>query len=148
MTLVWKTRSGALLQTEVGTVDVLNTFSAARSVYGWMGGMVGLRFLLQRIINPLGQRLKDLELDRDLRLMPLHAHVLTNYGNLVGSLDDAQESFGGDIRTQVIGTTICALAHEYDALTAVRLFCRYLLPYLFGEANPLLDILQSQLTEN
>lgn len=148
MTLVWKTRNGALLQTEVGTIDVVNTFSAARSVYGWMGGMDGLRFLLQRIMNPLSQRLKALELDRDLRLMPLHAHILTSYGHLVGSLDDAQESFGGDIRTQVIGTTICALAHEYDPLTAVRLFCRYLLPYLFGEANPLLDLLQFQLTEN
>ncbi|KAI4108350.1 MAG: hypothetical protein LQ339_002251 [Xanthoria mediterranea] len=99
-------------------------------------------------MNPFGQRLKDLELDRDLRLIPLHAHILTSYGHLVGSLDDAQESFGGDIRTQVIGTTVCALAHEYDPLTAVRLFCRYLLPYLFGEANPLLDLLQSQLTEN
>lgn len=138
------------MQTEVGTIDVVNTFSAARSVYGWMGGVDGLRYLLQRVLNPFGERLKSLELDRNLRLMPLQAHVLTSQGPLVAHLDDAQESFGGDIRTQVIGMTICALAHECSELTAVRLFTQYLLPYLFGDEHTslLLSVIKSKLLEN
>ncbi|KAL8790915.1 MAG: hypothetical protein Q9213_000340 [Squamulea squamosa] len=148
MTLVWKTRAGSLLQTQVGTVDVLNIFSAASSIYGWMGGTDGLRLLLERILNPFGKRLKELKLDRNLHLMPSQGHVLTSLGPLVAHINDAQGSFGGDIRTQVIGTTLCALAHECEVLQAVRLFCRFLLPYLFGAPSPLLGVLQSQLMEN
>ena len=147
MTLVWRTRSGSLIQTEVGTIDVVNTFSAARSVYGWMGGTEGLRFLLDRIRNPLGKRPQELELDQQLRLQPFRGLVLTSRGPLVAHMDDAQESFGGDTRTQVIGTTLCALAHEFDIVTAANLFRNSLMPYLFGEKTPLLDTLQSQLLE-
>ena len=132
----------------MGTIDVLNTYSAARAVYGWMGGADGARFLLSKIPNPLNRRIKQLKLNQNLRLMPFRGHVLTCHGPLVAHIDNAQESFGGDTRTQVIGTTICALAHECEALTAARLFCRFLLPYLFGEANALIDALQSQLMEN
>lgn len=82
MTLVWRTRSKPLLQTEVGTIDVVKTFSASRSIYGSMGGMDDLSFLLQRILNPSGQRLTDLMLDQNLRLMSIPAHVLTSQGPL------------------------------------------------------------------
>ncbi|KAL8995033.1 MAG: hypothetical protein Q9169_005159 [Polycauliona sp. 2 TL-2023] len=148
MTLVWRTRSGSLMQTEVGTVDLVNTYSAARTVYGWMGGTDGLRFLLERIPNFLGQRLTDLKLDRSLRLMPFQGYVLTSHGPLVAQMNDPQESFGGDIRTQIIGTSLCALAHECELLTAARLFGRFLMPYLFGGPGPVVDALQSQLMEN
>lgn len=148
MTLVWRTRSGSLIQTEVGTVDVVNTYSAARTVYGWMGGTDGLRFLLERIPNAFGQRLKHLKLDQNLRLMPFKGYVLTGHGPQVAHMDDAQKSFGGDLRTQIIGTTLCALAHECELVTAARLFCRFLMPYLFGGPNPIVDALQSQLMEN
>ena len=147
MTLVWRTRSGSLIQTEVGTIDVVNTFSAARSIYGWMGGTEGLHFLLNHIRNPLSKRIQDLKLDRQLRLQPFRGLVLTSRGPLVAHMDDAQESFGGDTRTQVIGTTLCALAHEFDNVTAANLFRYSLMPYLFGEKTPLLDALQSQLLE-
>ena len=62
-------------------------------------------------------------------------------------MDDMRDSFGGDLRTQVIGTTICALAHELNRSTAAGLFRRFLMPYLFGEETLLLDTLQSQLLE-
>ncbi|KAI4232180.1 MAG: hypothetical protein L6R40_007495 [Gallowayella cf. fulva] len=139
------------MQTEVGTVDVVNTWSAAQAVYGWMGGTEGLRFLLTRMPNPLGRRLRDLKLDRNLRLMPFLGHVLTSHGPpppALAYLNDAPQSFGGDIRTQVIGTTLCALAHECELLTAARLFCRFLLPYLFGETSPAVYAVQSQLMED
>ncbi|KAK0516250.1 hypothetical protein JMJ35_000853 [Cladonia borealis] len=131
MTLVWRTRSGSLIQTEVGTIDVVNTFSAARSVYGWMGGTEGLRFLLDRIREET----------------PFRGLVLMSRGPLLAHMDDARESFGGDTRTQVIGTTLCALAHEIDIVTPAKLFRHSLLPYLFGEGILLLDTLQSQLLE-
>ena len=99
MTLVWRTRGGSLIQTEVGTVDLVNTYSAARTVYGWTGRTEGLRFMLERIPNALERRLKELRLDRNLRLMPFQGHVLTSHGPLVAHMDDAQDSFGGDIRT-------------------------------------------------
>ena len=73
------------------------------------------------------------------------SHVLTCDGPLVTHIDNAQESFGGDTWTQVIGTIICALAQESQALTAVRLFCRFLMPFLFGESSSLADTLQAQL---
>ena len=106
-----------------------------------------MRFLLDRIRNPLGKRLQELELDQQLRLQPFRGLVLTSRGPLVAHMDDAQESFGGDTRTQVIGTTLCALAHEFDIVTAANLFRNSLMPYLFGEKTPLLDTLQSQLLE-
>ena len=149
MTLVWKRRTGAPMQTEVGTIDIVNTFSAARSIHGWIEGADGLRFLFQQFLHPLGRKLKDLKLDQNLRLMPFQAHVLTSHGPLVPVLnDDAKGSFGGDIRLQVISTTICALAHECRALTSVRLFIEYLLPYLFEGDELLRNVLQGQLIEN
>lgn len=148
MTLVWRTRSGSLIQTEVGTIDLVNTLSAARSVYGWLGGTEGLRYVLDRIKNSLGKRLRDLKLDKQLRLQPFRGLVLTSQGPLMAHMDDAESSFGGDIRTQVIGTTLCALAHEFDIITAANLFRQSLMPYLFGENTALLDALQIQLLED
>ncbi|MCJ1360727.1 MAG: hypothetical protein MMC33_010736 [Icmadophila ericetorum] len=148
MTLVWKTQGESLIQFEVDMVDVVNTLSAARSVYGWMGGTEGLRFLLDCLPNSFGHRLKDLKLDQQLRLQPFKGLVLTSRGPQVVHMDDAQESFGGDTRTQVIGTTLCALAHELDIVTAARLFRQSLMPYVFEKKTALLDALQSQLLED
>ena len=149
MTLVWQTQRGALIQTQVGTIDIVNTWSAAASVYGWLGGTERLRFLFDRLPfrNRSRERLCELKLDHQLRLQPLRALVLTSSGPLVAHMDDMRDSFGGDLRTQVIGTTICALAHELDRFTAANLFRRFLMPYLFGEETLLLDTLQSQLLE-
>lgn len=67
---------------------------------------------------------------------------------MIAEIDNARESFGGDIRTQLIGTTICALALECEATTAARLFCHFLMPYLFGGSSPITDALNGQLVEN
>ena len=149
MTLVWQTQRGALIQTQVGTIDVVNTWSAASSMYGWLGGTERLRFLLDRLPfrNRAEERLHELKLDHQLRLQPLQALVLTSSGPLVAHMDDMRDSFGGDLRTQVIGTTICALAHELDRFAAATLFRSFMMPYLFGEERFLLDALQSQLVE-
>lgn len=105
-------------------------------------------FLLSKIPNPFRHRIKELKFDRTLRLLPVKGHVFTSSGHLIAEIDNAKESFGGDIRTQLIGTTICALAHECEIITAARLFNRFLLPYLFGQSSPVTDALQSQIMEN
>lgn len=148
MTLVWRTNTGSLIQTQVQTQDVVNTYSAARAVYGWMGGLDGVMFLLSKIPNPLRHRIKELKFDQTLRLLPVRGHVFTSGGHLIAEIGNAKESFGGDICTQLIGTTICALSHECGVLTAARLFNRFLLPYLFGQASPVTDALQSQIMED
>ncbi|CAF9942734.1 hypothetical protein IMSHALPRED_004609 [Imshaugia aleurites] len=147
MTLVFKTNSGSLIQAQVQTQDVVNTWSAAQAIYGWMGGLEGAKFLLSQIPNPLGPRIKELKLDQSLRLLPFRGHVLTSGGHLIAESYDSKESFGDDIRTQLIGTTICALSHECESLTAARLFCRFLMPYLFGESSSVTYALQSQVIE-
>ena len=147
MALVWKTNSGSLIQAQVQTQDVVNTWSAARAVYGWMGGLDGVKFLLSQIPTPFGPRIKELKLDQSLRLLPFRSHVFTSGGHLIAEFDNAKESFGGDIRTQLIGTTICALSHQCESLTAARLFCRFLMPYLFGESSSVTYSLQSQVIE-
>ncbi len=79
--------------------------------------------------------------------MPATGHVLTSGGPLEFSITNAQEAFGGGIQTQLIGLTVCALAHEMDGVTAVRLFLEQLAPYLFGAQNTLVGILYSQLLD-
>ena len=108
--------------------------------------MDGAWFLLSITRNPFGDRIKELRLDENLRLMPLRGYVLTSHGPEIIS-GDAGESFGGDKRTQVIGTTICALAHECESLTATRLFCRFLMPYLFEVPHHIAEAIQEQLIE-
>ena len=63
MTLIWKTTTGALIQTQLGAVDIVNTYSAAHTVYGWMEGADGAKVLLSKIPNLLNRRIKELRLD-------------------------------------------------------------------------------------
>ena len=78
MTLVFRTNVGSLVQAQVQTQDVGNTYSAAQAVYGWIGGMDGTRCLLSQIPNLFGSRIRELRLDKNLRLLPLRGHVLAS----------------------------------------------------------------------
>ena len=70
---------------------------------------------------------------------------MTSGGLVLANIDNAHESFGGDIRTQLIGSTICALAHECHSGMAVELFTECLIPQLFDTASALTDALRDQL---
>jgi hypothetical protein len=148
MTLVFSTRAGPLTSIQIGAVDVATIFSTAHTAYGWIGGLDGARFLLSKIPNPLSKKLRELQLDKNVRLLPTNVHILTGGGPLKCLIDNADEAFGGDVRTQLLGLTICALAHECGGGTAVELFMSYLAPSLFDGANELTDILHSQLNED
>jgi hypothetical protein len=131
MTLPWKTETGSLLQTQVGLADIVTRLSAAHATFGWLGGLEGTKFLLPKVPNSFSRRIKELELDKSLRLLPVTAHVLTSGGPLICSIPNPADAFGGDARTQLIGLTIFALAHELDSENALELFQQCLASSLF-----------------
>jgi hypothetical protein len=70
---------------------------------------------------------------------------LTGGGLVLANIDNAHEPFGGDIRTQLFGSTIYALAHECHSGIAVELFVDCLMPQFFDAANALTDALRDHL---
>jgi hypothetical protein len=70
---------------------------------------------------------------------------LTGGGLVLANIDNAHESFGGDIRIPLIGSIICALAYEYHSGMTVALFAECLMPQLFDTASVLTDALRDQL---
>ena len=136
------------MQTQVGTADLVNILSAAHSTYGWLGGLNGARSLLSNIPNPFSQKIKTLQLDRNLRLRPITAHVLTAAGPMICPPGNTEEAFGGDVRTQVIGLTLCALAHETDGPVAVQLFKICMLEELFEGSTEMADAIHGQLNDD
>ena len=137
---------GNMIQTHVGTADIVSLLSAAHSTYGWLGGLDGTRFLLSNWRGALSRRASELHLDTNLKLLPGTGHLLTARGPLSCEVDQPKDSFGGDIRTQLIGLTICALAHETDGHTAVSLFTRCMAPALF-ESQEVVEAIHSQLND-
>ena len=89
MTIVWRTESGTLIQTPVGTIDVLNTYSAAQAIYGWMGGADSARFLLLELPNPLSRRIKQLRLAKLPRLIHYRGYVQICHRFLVAHIVNA-----------------------------------------------------------
>jgi hypothetical protein len=51
MALTFTTAAGRLLTTKVGPDGIVTTYNAAKSVYGWMGGMDGIKFLMSKILS-------------------------------------------------------------------------------------------------
>jgi hypothetical protein len=147
MTLVFKTGKETLFQVNVGVADVVATLSAANSAYGWVNGLEGTRTILSKIQNAFSNKIESLQLDKNLKLLPVECYVLTGAGPLVCSIQNSHEAFSGDIRTQVIGVTCCALAHEIEVGTAVKLFMECLVPYLFSGTDAVTDSLYNQLNE-
>jgi hypothetical protein len=145
MALTFSTPAGRILTTKVGLDDIITTYSAAKAVYGWMGGMDSIKFLMSKIPSPFSHQLREFQLDRNLQLHPIRSCILTGRGLVLAHIDNAHESFGGDVRTQLIGSTICALAHECSAQIAVELFAEYLMPHFFDAPGPLTDALRDQL---
>ena len=64
-----------------------------------------------------------------------------------------EECFGGDARTQLLGLTLCALAHELGGTRSINLFMKYLAPILIaksadGETDGILEAFHLLLTDN
>jgi hypothetical protein len=152
MTFVFKIAdsANALVQTaQVGPADILATISAAYSSWGWLKGLSGVKSLLDFRKKALGfQKIENLDsLDVNLQLSPVSGLVFTCDGQFYVTDDNSEESFDGDPRTQLIGLTMCALAHECGGSTAVELFMKCLAPTLFAEGL-MRDHIHGQLVEN
>ncbi|KAM0190597.1 hypothetical protein ACHAPI_009353 [Fusarium lateritium] len=93
------------------------------------------------------QRLKALNFDQNVKLSATDVHILTGNGPVPFGVDNADSSFGGDRRTQLIGLTLCALAHEIDQFHAVELFMSFLAPHFFGDQHIFKNALNIQLRD-
>jgi hypothetical protein len=136
MTLVFRTQGpGQLQQVQVGPADIIATLSASTSAWGWVGGLAGIRRVLNGIRSPYG--CKEIEnLGLNLNLLPATCHIITSSHGVVYLQDnDIEDAFGGDARTQLLGLTICALAHELGGSRAIKLFMRTLAPILLGATD-------------
>jgi hypothetical protein len=150
MTLVFGTAAGALLQTQISRADIIATISGAQTAWGWIGGLDDFKNILSVIHGSFAGRNVS-KLVRNLGLSPTAIRILTPDGSIPICMDNEPDTFSGDTRTQLIGLTICALAHECGGNLAVRLFIRCLGPALFtgaDSANRLQEALQGQLNDN
>jgi hypothetical protein len=149
MTFVFKLAKStdALVQAvQVGPADMLATISAAHSAWGWLKGLSGVKSLLDFRKETL--KIEKIEiLDVKLRLSALSGLVFTCDVQFYVADENIEESFDGDPRTQLIGLTVCALAHECGGSTAVELFMKCLGPALFEEGL-MRDQIHGQLVEN
>jgi len=154
-TLVFSKSSGALQQVQVGPADIISTITAAYSVTGWLGGLDGVRFMLSKCNQLIRNHDKTFEmalenlLDSQFTLQNAHVHMLaSDYGPLRCEIPNAEAAFGGSKTTQMIGLTICALAHELGGSSAIDLLTAYLAPAIFQNSQLALDALRSQLVED
>lgn len=143
------TPPGALAQIQVSVPDFVATFTAGYSLSGYLGGFDSYRTILGYMRSTFfEERLQELQLDRNIRLRDTDVHVLTGSGPMSLQVPNSKASFGGDLRTQFIGLTLCALAHEIYDHGAVDLFWTFLAPHFFGGENVFMDALNLQLHDD
>lgn len=149
ITLVFRAGAGPLSEVQVGPADVLATFAAAYTASGWLGGLDGVRNLLSKCgpFFSAASKEKQQQLFRELFSQGLFlqdsvVHILTSqHGPVRCEIPTRESAFGGDPYSQIIGLTICALAHECGYDDALTLFMEYLAPRLFDGASELLGVL-------
>lgn len=152
MTLAFNTKQpmgDALHQVSVGLPDILATLSAANSVWGWVNGLDSVKYILSRtekdkILTP---KILDALGVHALNISPVNAVVFTNTGAVHCYDKGIEDAFSGDERTQLVGTTICALAHELGDRAAAELFMKYLGPIIFADAKETREHLHGQIME-
>lgn len=135
-----------LLQPQLGTVDVLETLASAYSPTGWLGGLDRIRSILSKYPNAFLEKLESVNISVNFHHRPIRCSVITSNGLQQCIIDDEGHMFGGDVRTQFMGFTICALAHESHIGSAIELFMGVLAPWLLegfeeptGTINDLLN---------
>jgi hypothetical protein len=65
MALTLTTAAGWLLTTKAGLDGIVMAYNAAKSVYGWMGGMDGIKFLMSKIPSPIPGWLQESQIGRN-----------------------------------------------------------------------------------
>lgn len=147
-TWVWKVPGQrSLQQVRVSAADIVATLSAATTAWGWVGGVDGIKTVLSSNLS-LRNKTDLSKIGVNLKLHPSSYNVLTSSGIKVLTDTDANNSFKGTAITQLIGQTVCALAHRLDEYRAVRLFMDHLADYLLsGAKDGIAEALYAQLTD-
>ncbi|KAL1613946.1 hypothetical protein SLS54_010156 [Diplodia seriata] len=150
MTLIFRPPNNAeraLQGWQVGTADVLATYTSLHSAWGWLRGLSSVRDILSHF---RGSVISAEQLDRlgvHLSISPVDAIIITSDGMRRCQRDETEDAFNGDPRTQLIGMTLCALDHELGRRLALELFMEYLGPVLFSGLKELKESLQGQISD-
>jgi len=142
--------SRELQQIEFGVQDVAATVSVATSLWQWTGGLSGIRTFLTYLPNAINPKLPK-ELGFQKRAFQTSCAILTPTGLFhAHPLDNSDQYFSGDVRTQLVGLTICALAHLFDDEFAISMFMRCVAPALLtGQSgHGVREAFHAQLTNN
>lgn len=128
MTLVFRAHAGSLQQVQVGLPDIMSTLSLAQSAWGWVGGLRVVSSMLKNIHGVFADEAAK-RLAVPIQVGPAVFRLFTSDGSKVCS-DDSHPPFGEDFPTQLIGLSICAIAHIFGGKVAVELFMKFLAPTL------------------
>jgi hypothetical protein len=116
-TLVFRP-SGGVQSLQVGSADGVSLLSAAYSAWGCIGGLNGVKSILDRTRSVFGINSNKVP-TLNLQLPRSNYHVITYQGLISQPLEDEYKAFGGDPTSQFFGATLCALAHECGSHAAV-----------------------------
>jgi hypothetical protein len=119
MTLVFRTENGGLQQTQIGPADVAAIISVTQSAWGWVGGLGVVRNILNNVRGAFSEETAR-RLATQVPIKPAICHIFTSHGSTLVSDDNGQLPFGGDFRTQLVGLSICALAHGCGGQQAIK----------------------------
>lgn len=132
MTVVFSQPAVQVQQIQVGAADIVATIAAAYSAWGWAGGLSGITSILglsqrKRERDQIDRIFKDIRLDRPT------CHILGQNGLQGVSLEYSEEAFGGTLESNLIGTTLCALAYNVEVKGAIRFLSDFFIDTLFGK---------------
>ena len=133
MTTAVYSPSGELIQRQVGAADIVALLTAAQSAWGWIGGLHGVKSMFDGARNLLGISRAQTAPFAIVKLPPATYNLLTSRGLHSFQDESGTEAFGGDLDMQLVGVTVCALAHECGGEAAIKLFMQCLAPTLFGD---------------
>jgi len=149
-TLVFRPGNG-LQNVQVGAADIVSLLSVAHSAWGWIGGLDGVKSILDTTGTVFGIRSTKVPVLK-LQLPRPNYHIITYHGLIPRPLDDAYNAFGGDATLQFVGATLCALAHECGSDLAIQLFIKCIAPVVFDEefskVPALKEAVQVQIVDN
>ncbi|GIK00896.1 hypothetical protein Aspvir_004925 [Aspergillus viridinutans] len=128
MTLVFRAQRGSLQQLQIGMPDIMSTLSLAQSAWGWVGGLRVVSSILTNLHGAFAEEAAK-KLAASIQVGPAVYCLFTSDGCKV-CLDDSNPPFSEDFPTQLVGLSICAIAHVCGGANAVELFMQFLAPTL------------------
>src|SRR5947207_12989619 len=86
---------GGLQAVQVGAADVVSLISAAHSAWGWIGGLNGVKSILDRTRSIFGITSTNIP-TLNLRLPRSNYHLITYHGLFPSLFEDEVRVLGGD----------------------------------------------------